>query len=360
VRGANPAEPLTSAQVRPVSPALGVLLARYGVLLLAFLAGLEWLLGRTISRLAAAPNLDGTPRQVVEAIGSIGLDLIDPAFLIALLLLFLFVVRRGSPALVRRDVPTASAALVLGVFGTVSAAAWLLPRSDWLGISYNFFSMAAVLALWLRFNSREQATLPFKGAVIASVLGYLCWYAYVLSGGASGGGLYLLNAGEVLLLLVPFLLFAAISVPHRQWKRPGRWILPVILMLLFTAANVADILVDQGFTGVFTLWSVGYTLYLPWPVYVVALGLFTHSVLTAFARNLPRAAEANRGVAVAMLLFLYAGFTLQLTYQHLLAALALVLLTGFASPFPRVRPAPLAYEEPAAGASTPILEQPST
>jgi hypothetical protein len=208
--------------------------------------------------------------------------------------------------------------------------------------------------------SRERATLPLQRAVIASVLGYFCWYAYVLSGGASGGGLYLLNAGEVLLLLVPFLLYAAISVPHGQWKRPVRWIMPVILMLLFAAANVADILVDQGFTGVFTLWSVGYTLFLPWPIYVVALGLFTHAVLTAFARNLPRAVEANRGVGVAMLLFLYAGFNLQLTYQHLLAVLALVLLTGFGSPFPRFRPAASPTEGQVLGASSSLAEQSSS
>jgi hypothetical protein len=315
-----------------------VLLARYGLVLLSVLAGLEWLLGRTVSRLAAAPNLEGTPRTVVETIGGIGLDLIDPAFLLALLLLCLFVVERGVRAFARRDILTALTSLVLVVFGAVTAAAWLLPRSEWLGLSYNIFSMAAILALAVLYLRMGTGSLPFRGAVIVSTLGYLCWYGYVLGGGAAGGGLFLLLAGEVLLLMVPLLLFAAVSVPYGQLKRRGRWIFPALLVLAFSAANIADMVVDQGFTGVFTLWSVGYTLFLPWPIYAIALGLFTHAVLTAFTRRWPRAREANRGVGIAMLLLLYAGFNLQLTYQHLLAVLGLALLTGFGSPFPPVRP----------------------
>jgi hypothetical protein len=41
-----------------------------------------------------------------------------------------------------------------------------------------------------------------------------------------------------------------------------------------------------------------------------------------------------------MLLLLFAGYYLQLTYQHLLAMLSLMLFTGLARPF---RPLPLVY-----------------
>jgi hypothetical protein len=93
--------------------------------------------------------------------------------------------------------------------------------------------------------------------------------------------------------------------------------------------------VDQGFTGVFTIWSVGFTLHLPWPIYAVSLALFAHALGTCFARP-PLdgiSAYANPDTGMGLLLLLYAGLYLQLTYQHLLAVLAVMLLGRLARPF---------------------------
>jgi hypothetical protein len=179
----------------------------------------------------------------------------------------------------------------------------------------------------------------FKVGIALSVIGYLGWYFFVLwgefpsPGEATGVALFVLNAGEMVLVAVPFVMFWALAVPFGQWRRPLRWILPGLAMLLFAAANVADMVVDQGFTGVFSLWSVGYTLFLPWPVYALALGAFIYAVLTCFAPGGPNVKEANPNTGLGLLLFLYAGYNLQLTYQHLLAVIAVMLLTEMARPF---------------------------
>src|SRR5438067_10956890 len=62
------------------------LLTRYAVVALGVVGGLEWLLNRTVSRVAAAPPLEGTPRDIVEALGRVGYFLVSPAFLLAALL----------------------------------------------------------------------------------------------------------------------------------------------------------------------------------------------------------------------------------------------------------------------------------
>ena len=111
-----------------------------------------------------------------------------------------------------------------------------------------------------------------------------------------------------------------------------RWIAPLLLSLAVAAGNIADIATDSGYTGVFSIWSVGFTLWLPWPIYAVSIGLFLYAVLTCFARKVRSTGYGDGNVAVGMLLILYAGYNLQLTYQHLLVVVAFALLTRVARP----------------------------
>ena len=58
-------------------------LSRYLAVGLMVFAGLEWFLGRVISRTAAAPPLSGIGRTIVEALGRTGFFLFSTAFLLA-------------------------------------------------------------------------------------------------------------------------------------------------------------------------------------------------------------------------------------------------------------------------------------
>ena len=322
-------------------------LVRLTGLALIWVGGVEWLLGRVVSRMAASPALEGLGRTVIEVVGRAGLFLISTAFLLALMLYLAEVLQFGGSANRRRDVGGLALAVYLALFAVLLAAHAALTAfaglrdAVWLDLSFNILSLVALAWAAIRAVAGRDIPAAARAGISVVAVAYGTWYYSVIGGALSrgegtflpgtGGGLLL---GEAAALLAPALFFAATSVPSGRWRRLRGWFVPGLALLLFAAGNIADIVVDQGFTGVFTIWSVGFTLYLPWPLYAVSLALFLHALGTCFARR----HDAERGYAnpntgLGLLLLLYAGFYLQLTYQHLLALLAVLLLGQVARPF---------------------------
>lgn len=319
-------------------------LLRYAAWGLAIVGGLDWLLGRTISRLAAAPQLEGTARDIIEGVGRIGLLLVSPAFILASLLILLSSLELGVEAnRVRRpfDVALSFYLLLFGAFTlaySLLAALGLLREESWIVITFNILSFVAAWWLALRFALDGKQPGAARWAVVLIALAYTGWYYYVLqqqapSIGASfaGAPVLVLDLGEWAAVASVYFLFAAIALPNNGWRHPLRWVLPLILAAAFSAGNIADMNANQGFTGVFTVWSVGFYFTLPWPVYALALALFIYSLLTCFAGR-EKGAFANPNTGLALLLLLYAGHVLQLPYQHLLALFSLMLFTEIAQP----------------------------
>jgi hypothetical protein len=322
-------------------------LARFTAVALIWLGGVEWLFGRVISRMAASPALEGVGRTLIEIIGRAGLFLISTAFLLAITLYMIEVLDFGARANrrgIRRDL---ALAIYLALYGVLLAAHAALTAfanlgdHEWLDITFNLLALVALGAAGLRGVIQSTVPPPAKLGILVIVLAYGTWYYSVIGGqvasarggslSGTGGGLLL---GEAAAILVPPLFFAATSVADGRWRKPRSWIVPVLAVALFSAGNIADIAVDQGFTGVFTIWSVGFTLFLPWPLYAVSLGLFLHSLGTCFARRPAASARAyaSPDTGFGLLLLLYAGLYLQLTYQHLLALLAVLLLGRLVRP----------------------------
>ncbi|HET9496566.1 MAG TPA: hypothetical protein VFR15_20245 [Chloroflexia bacterium] len=323
-------------------------LVRLTAVALIWVGGIEWLFGRVISRMAASPALEGAGRIAIEVIGRSGLFLISTAFLVAFTLYLGEVLQFGGTANRRRDTAGLSLAIYLALFGVLLAAHAALTafaglrEAAWLDITFNVLSLVALGWATARGVLRPELPVAARAGIGVTALAYATWFYSVLvaelMGGAgaslpgTGGALLL---GEAAALLAPAFFFAATSVPAGRWRRPRSWIVPGVVLALFSAGNIADILVDQGFTGVFTIWSVGFTLYLPWPLYALSLTLFLHALGTCFAKEQNRAGSryANPNTGLGLLLLLYAGFYLQLTYQHLLALLAVLLLSRVARPF---------------------------
>jgi hypothetical protein len=327
-----------------------VWLARYVAWGLAAAGGAEWLLGRTISRLTAAPPLEGPARTVVETLGWTGIALLSPSFVLGVALFLICLHEASTRARVVGQQRVAGVALVtyLFVYGVFTLAYSLLtilsrrPVETWLVVTFNLLSLIAIwwLAGW--FSFRRSGSLAARLAVVLVALAYTGWTYYVvreampyLVFGSAGFGLRMRDAGELAAVLTPFALFAAIAVPGGQWRKLSRWWLPVSLAAIFAIGNVVDMLADQGFMGVFASWSLGLTLYLPWPLYATSLALFVYSILVCFSGQDGKAPFANRNVGLGLLLLLYAGYYLQLTYQHMLAILSLMLLTGIGQPLER-------------------------
>ncbi|MDQ3705248.1 MAG: hypothetical protein M3437_08520 [Chloroflexota bacterium] len=310
------------------------LVARYAAAALAVIAGLEWLLGRTISRLAAAPTLEGTPRDVVESVGRVGLYLISPTAILALSVLLLLVMQTGAEAIRTRDASRLAVTLFLAIFGLVGLVHTFYPTLLWLNVTLNLLTF---IALWwvavACLVARERSTSMRVGVVLVA-LAYSGWLYYVVQQdltdvGASllGAPLLFLNLGEIAAVCAPAAFFWAIALPDGQWRHPVRWVFPAILVLVFSAGNVADALLNQGFMGVFAIWSLGMNLFLPWPLYAISGGLFVYSVLTCFTGRGRRSREANPSTGLGLLLLVFAGYALQLPFQFIMAVLSIALLS---------------------------------
>lgn len=319
-------------------------LARYLSLGVMLVGGLEWLLGRVVSRFAAIPPLEGVPRTIIEILSRIGIFLLSTAFLLAAGLLFMTAIRLGERAYRRHRRGDMALSFYLGIFGVFCLAQTLLSlfsgsiTQDWLNLTFNILSALAVWWITVRFVL-AGGSWTVRGAVLLVALAYTGWYWAILFSftGVPGNQSFLnsptdaLELGELAAVIVPIAFFIAIALLEGRWREKKRWIAPLIFGFLFCVANVADIIANQGFIGVFSIWSVGFTLYLPFPLYAVSLALYLYTLLTCFAGRAD-SGYGDASVGMGLLLLPFAGFYLQLTYLHLLAVLALLLLTKIARP----------------------------
>jgi hypothetical protein len=321
-------------------------LSRYLAVGLMVFAGLEWFLGRVVSRTAAAPPLSGIGRTIVEMLGRTGFFLFATAFLLATALLLISAWRLYELARNEHHLDDVALAVFLALFAILDVVQSVLTASSAvtsegiLTFSFNVFSLIAVWWLTVRLLSVGHEPRIVKVAVSLAALAYSCWYYSILVGGISLGSFNvgstdILRFGELAAVLTPLAFFVSVAVPD-GWRVGKRWIAPVLLSLAVAAGNIADIATDSGYTGVFSIWSVGFTLWLPWPIYAVSIGLFLYAVLTCFDRKVKRGGYGDANIGMGMLLILFAGYNLQLTYQHLLVVLAFTLLTKVARPLRRM------------------------
>lgn len=321
------------------------LVTRYAAAALALVGGLEWLLGRTISRLAAAPTLEGAPRQAIEVLGRTGLYLISPTALLAVAVLLLMTIRAGASAVQARDTSKLAVSLFLAVFGLIALTHTFYPTLLWLNVALNLLALAALWAVALLCLVERALSPALRLGVGLVAFAYSGWLYYVLQQSLVGtdtrllgAPIFFLNLGEIAVVAAPAAFFAAIALPHRQWRHAVRWLLPAMLALLFSVGNIADGILNQGFMGVFAIWSLGVNLFLPWPLYALSGTLFVYALLTCLSGKGPRAPEANPSTGLGLLLLVFAGYALQLPFQFVMAALSIALLSGLAhlSPEPTI------------------------
>lgn len=323
-------EAASTAAERDVS-----LVARYAAAALALVGGLEWFLGRTVSRLAAAPTLEGAPRDIVESVGRVGLYLISPTAILALSVLLLLVTQAGASAIRARDASRLGICLFLAIFGLLGLAHTFYPTLLWLNVTLNLLTFVALWWVAVICLAGGARSTSMRMGVVLVALAYSGWLYYVVQQdlvdvGASllGAPLLFLNLGEMAAVFAPAAFFSAVALRHGQGRYPLRWVLPALLVLVFSAGNIADALLNQGFMGVFAIWSLGMNLFLPWPLYAISGGLFVYSVLTCFSKKGRRSPEANPSTGLGLLLLVFAGYSLQLPFQFIMAVLSIALISG--------------------------------
>jgi hypothetical protein len=206
----------------------------------------------------------------------------------------------------------------------VSLLGLVIPTAGWLALSFQMMLGVALLVL-LRQVWKRPLGFEFKIAVSMVALTLLVTSLYqglnplaIILGlpGLPVSTELLFNAGELLVLVSVLALWWSIA----RKAQASIWLIAALPALLFAVPR----LLSPAMTGIMTIWSTGLTLFLPWPVYVVALWLAGVTVLYA-----PQQGDLA-GWAIIMLLA--GGFAPQLSIQAFLGLIALWLLVNAAGP----------------------------
>ncbi|MCX6023486.1 MAG: hypothetical protein NTZ05_17495 [Chloroflexi bacterium] len=195
--------------------------------------------------------------------------------------------------------PALAAGAALLSFGAMAAAVTTAPK-DLLDRGRRAWAALAALAYGMLYaHYLAQAAGSFGAAVSGAAAAYF-----------AAEGVAVLAA----LALIPLL--------RPRW-RAGRALaaaaLPALLLygLWQRAWTVASL----------SVWTFGFTLFLPGPLYALALGVFLYTL-----RSLAQGNAAGRRFALGLALLGLAGLKVDYSYFNLLALLAMCMLTGVGQP----------------------------
>jgi len=370
------------------------LLFRYALMLLLVAGPVEFGLGRALSRIGGMLQ-PGPVADVVNGVATFGLRLLEPVHLLALVVLALaallpivdfrfWMAEAKTPPGESAAAPSAGSpgdsadpkskiqnpkwlSLLIGAFLLLSLTLTVVPAPVPLALILAINGVAAALvvggAAWFALMARTHAALrlavgllglAFAGyfvfvvldevskletvgqALTAGTLGDIGVWAHALGEGSAVA--WALVVGWA---LGPFAPGRAARVPLRL----GRLLIALVPGVLLAVAP----LFETWMQGVLARMSIGFTLFLPPPVYAVAAVAYVYTLLTCWD---PRA-QAQLGIpwlreiGAALILLPVAGFDLLSNYQLTMAILVMLLLTGLVRPLSQPVPAPAAAPQPA-------------
>lgn len=299
------------------------------------IAGLgELILFRTLSRVGVHIPKEGVVLGAFNALtegGSYAFNVASVATLVALLVLSAAVLKGQFG---RRPLATAAAPALIGL-AAASVLLSLIQEGPAARLVFGLVALAVMLALaGQALIDRRQK--PMRSIVVFTiVLTYLSAQYHVLALDAyqalgvrssPPAGIATLEVAEALVVLNAFLVFWVWSgIPLRAASGPSIYQLVTVgtLIALFLGSYYGR--PDSSTASILSLWSLGLTLYLPVPIYALALGLYGAAIVRCAHRA--HGDEAATLDVIALGLLPVAGLTLELTYQYLIALTALLLLT---------------------------------
>jgi hypothetical protein len=278
----------------------------------------DWLLARTLARAAIFMPKSLALIQIYTAMGTAGQIATSLTSLLTILVLGWIAWQAYHQQRQLTLAISYTALLVVSLLGLV------IPTAGWLALSFQMVLGVALLVL-LRQVWRRPLGFEFKIAVSMVALTLLVTSLYQgLNPLATILGLpglpvsaeLLFNAGELLVLISVLALWWSIA----RKAQASIWLIAALPALLFAVPR----LLSPAMTGIMTIWSTGLTLFLPWPVYVLALWLAGVTVLHAL--------QQGDLAGWAVILLLAGGFAPQLSIQAFLGLIALWLLVNAAGP----------------------------
>lgn len=283
------------------------------------LAGLlELLLNRAVSRATIFVPKSPPVEAVLAALTGLGFFLLAFAFLLAAVWLGSWATR----SLIEGRGARGTVLPALALFFSILSVAAILGPGPPVAIVFGGVFLLVISMLFVRLWGDGRSWKALILAIWAAYTLYAVWV--VLSHVESlwpnlqlGAADELSRIGEAVALLGTAALFATESRTDDR-----RWIVTMRLALVaaIPAALFAFLVtLNRALVANISIWSTGFSLFLPWPVYAAAIWLFTAGLLAARRRG-------RRKEFLAYLLILVAGYNLSLTYTYVVAVVALVLL----------------------------------
>ncbi len=274
--------------------------------------------------------------EAASTLGSVAFNFASVLALVLLTLVLTFVIASKRTRAFSPLIAMLSVALFLGLFLTLVTDT---PEADALfGVSAALLAVTTLIVAVRTGDLTPSITIAL-GLMVAAYLSYeyytLSYVFYRILDYATLPPLSLdaLRLGEALAMVAAGTVFLAWGLP--RWGKIGRAGAAVVavVILALTAAGLSPV----STMAILALWTAGVSLFLPFPIYLLALALF---LLTMVACLRDRDAYL---IAAGLLLVLLAGYMAESTYQHLLFLLGIFFLSGIVSDegAPSANPAPI-------------------
>lgn len=274
----------------------------------------EWLIARTFTRSAIYMPKTPVVIAVYQSLSLVGQFALSLASLLALSALGWIAWREwrthASPVLP-----------VLIVGQIVFSLAFLLAAPvGWWALASQLLGIALLLSLAIRLW-QSQVSIGVRAAGLVAALALLAGrlhrfapalYTAMQWPGPSSISDVIFAMGELFVVAGAIALWCA----YGRAASRGQWLLAALPAAGFVVLRVTN----PAMTGILSIWSIGLTLFLPWPLYAVGLWLAGVAAISALRRDHP--------AGWAILLLAAGGYAPQLSTHAFLGLIALWLLSG--------------------------------
>ncbi len=283
----------------------------------------EAVLLRLVTRVGVHLPKDGSVTALFEAASFLGSLAFNFASLLAIALAALVL---GS---VTQRMDNWASRVVVGFLSLAMLSGLALTLTTGSPLADALFGLAAVtLVGFIGLVLAREAGLSTgaRTSLALMVFAYFCYQYYALShlfyrimdyGSLPPLSVEILRLGELLVVGAAVAAFWAWGLP--RWSSVGRRGIAAVAAVL--AALTLAALSPVSTTAILALWTTGLSLFLPFPIYLLALALYLLTLVACWRSGAPFATAAG------LLLVLLAGYMAEATYQHLLLILGVALLS---------------------------------
>ncbi len=259
--------------------------------------------------------------HVASLLGTLALNLASVLAIGLVVVVLALLVLRIEGGLGRLVLATLSAGMLWGLGSTLTTGS---PIGDAL-----FGLTMTLLVVCVGFGLARRTGLPLgaRVAIGLMVVAYACYQYYSLAhlfyrvldySTVPPLAVPVLRLGEGLVVVAGAAAFWAWGA--RRWRYAGFAGTSITAVAVFVIA--AGSLAPEATTSILSLWTTGLTLFLPLPLYLLALGLYLLTVIACL-----RSGE-DFWTGAGLLLVLLAGYMPEATYDHLLLLLGVAFLSG--------------------------------